>query len=83
MWILLDIFILIIAEAIAVSVSDGFVEFINIDPALLSVYSNTLSEGASFLINLPKIIPAIGFLVMLVTYIKVRKNKEDEGTASF
>jgi len=83
MWILLDIFILIIAEAIAVSVSDGFMEFINIDPALLSIYSNNLSEGASFLINLPKIIPVIGFLVMLVTYIKVRKNKEDEGTASF
>ncbi len=77
MWILLDIVFLIVAEAIAASVSSGFVSFMNSDPALLTIYSTTLSTPATFLINLPTIIPIIGILIMLATYIKVKKEKGD------
>ena len=77
MWFMVDIAFLIIAEAIAASVSSGFVSFINSDPTLLEIYSNTLPEGAAFVINLPIIIPPIGMLIMLATYIKVKKSRRD------
>ncbi len=77
MWILVDIAFLIIAEAVASSVSSGFVDLINSDPTLLEIYSDTLTEGASFVINLPTIIPVMGMLIMLATYIKVRRKKKD------
>ena len=77
MWLLVDIAVLIIAEAIASSVSSGFVSYMNSTPELLEIYSNTLSDGAAFVINLPIIIPAIGMLIMLATYIKVKKERRD------
>ncbi len=77
MWILVDIAFLIIAEAIASAVSAGFVSYINSTPELLAISSGTLSEGASFVINLPIIIPPIGMLIMLATYIKVKKKRRD------
>ncbi len=77
MWILLDIAFLIIAEAVASAVSSGFVDYMNSTPELLAIYSNNLSAGAAFVINLPLIIPPIGMLIMLATYIKVKKSRRD------
>ncbi len=77
MWLMIDIAFMIIAEAIASAVSSGFVSYMNSTPELLAIYSNTLSEGAAFVINLPIIIPPIGMLIMLATYIKVKKNRRD------
>ena len=80
LWILLDIAIIIVAEAIAATVSSGFVSFINYNPELLSIYSNNLSSGARYIINLPTIIPISGALIMLVTHLTTRKKEEQEAS---
>jgi len=76
LWILLDVFIIIVAEVIAVIISSSFRTFMNSSPELLSIFSNTLSAGSRYVLNLPIIVPILGGLVMLMTYLTV-KEKED------
>lgn len=76
LWIVLDIAFIIVAEIVASAISDGFTTFINTTPELFEIYSTTLSTGSSFVINLPLIIPVMGMLVMLVTYLVIGKKEE-------
>jgi hypothetical protein len=78
MWILLDIGILIVVEILAgISVS-SFYSIMNMTPELLDVYSNTLSAGSKFVINLPIIAPIVGVIIMIMTNIvnKIRRKEE-------
>lgn len=79
LWILLDIFIIISAEVIAVAVRSSFVSFMNNTiPGLLTIYSTTLSGGARFILNLPTIVPTLGVLVMIATYFINEKKEAPE-----
>ncbi len=69
LWIALDFFVIIVAEMIAVVVSESFESFINSSPEFLAIYSTTLSGGSTFILTLPITVPMIGGLVMLATYI--------------
>jgi hypothetical protein len=78
LWIIIDILIIILAEVFAVIISLGFQNYIiSINSDLMNIYINTLSEGSKFIIYLPAIIPTIGALVMIATYILRRERSED------
>lgn len=78
LWILLDIALVIVAEILAVSISSSFTTFINSSPEMLAIFSNTLSAGSRYILNLPIIIPIVGALVMLTTYLSTTKKEEKE-----
>lgn len=78
LWILLDIGILIVAEILAALVVSSFYQVMNITPELLDIYSNTLSAGSKFVINLPIIAPIVGVLIMIITHIANKLKKEEE-----
>lgn len=81
LWVLFDIGVIIVAEAIAASVSSGYSSFINSDPAILLVASTTLAAGSRFILNLPIIIPFIGMLIMLATHLVVKEKASEERPA--
>lgn len=78
LWILLDFFVIILAEIVAVVVSSSFENFINSSPEFLAIYSTTLSGGSQFILLLPFTVPIIGGLVMLATYILIRNFDQPE-----
>lgn len=82
LWILLDILIIIVVEILANLCVVSFYSLINITPELLDVYSNTLSAGSKFVINLPVIVPIVGVLIMIMTNI-VNKIKTKEEVIKF
>lgn len=78
-WIILDIGILIGCEIVAVVISQTFRDnILNISPELLTVFSGVLSTGSKFILNLPTIIPTVGVLVILVTYLFNKEELEEE-----
>lgn len=78
LWILLDIGIIIVVEILANLAVTSFLAVMNITPELLDVYSNTLSGGSKFILNLPIIVPIVGFAIMLMTNIVNRIRKKEE-----
>lgn len=78
LWIILDIAIIIVAMVLASFSVSSFLEFMNITPELLDVYSITLSAGSKFILNLPVIVPIVGVLIMIMTNIvnKIRRKEE-------
>jgi len=79
LWIILDIFILIIAEIVAVAVSSTFREsLLHITPEFFTIFSTTLSATSKFILNLPTLTATIGVLVILATYIMRKEQKEEE-----
>lgn len=84
LWIVFDFFVIIVTEIIAVVISSLFESFINTSPDLLTIFSTTLSGGATFILNLPITIPIVGGLIMLSTYV-LNKNFDrlDTGVEGF
>ncbi len=78
-WVIADIAIIIVSELVAVAISHAFRDNImSISPELLTVFSTTLSTGSKFILNLPAIIPTVGIIVMLGTYLFKKEEVEDE-----
>lgn len=78
-WILVDIFILIVAEALAVLIKSLFTSYMNSNEAFLGILRDTLPFAAKFILNLPILVPTIGVVIMIATYF-VAKDKEEEVT---
>lgn len=78
LWILLDIGIIIVVEALASLSVSSFYGIMNISPELLDVYSITLSAGSKFIINLPVIVPIVGVLIMIMTNIVNKMRRKEE-----
>jgi hypothetical protein len=79
LWIILDIVIIIVAEIIAVYIKTVFQDTImNLSPELYQIFITTLSSASKWILNMPTIIPTVGVLIILATY--VLKKEEDEGS---
>ncbi len=79
LWIILDIFIIIVAEIVAVAVKITFENYIiNLTPELYVIFTTTLAASSKWILNLPTLIPTIGVLIMIATYILRREDKGDE-----
>ena len=78
LWLLVDIGIIIIAEAVVVVVRSSFVSFMNSAPELAQIYRTTLSVGAKFILNMPTILPTIGAILMVLTHYMTKKKEETE-----
>ncbi len=77
LWIILDIFIIIIAEILAVVLEGSFTSFINSSPDLLNIFSTSISQGSRFILNLKFIVPIAGVLIMATTYMFSRSRPEE------
>lgn len=71
----LDVFIIIAAFITAVYVSGYFESFINANEIFLDIYSIDLSKASTFVLNLPIIVAVTGALIMLATYLPLRKKE--------
>ena len=85
LWIILDVCIIIIAEIIAVTIKFYFQNYImTLTPELFNIFITTFSDSSKWILNLPTIIPTVGALLILATYILRRENKEErEGGEEF
>jgi hypothetical protein len=84
LWILLDIPILIIAEMFAVGIRDMFRDnILNLTPELYQVFITTLSQGSKWVLNMPTIIPIIGVVMILITYLFNKNKTEDQSNGGF
>lgn len=86
LWILLDIFILIVAEGVAVLVTESFTTYMENIGFLLEVYRDILPIGAKFILNLPVIVPILGAIIMITTYYITKdssEEKQEEGDTPF
>jgi hypothetical protein len=76
-WIILDIIIIIVAEIIAVYIKGIFQDTImNLSPELYQIFITTLSESSKWILNMPTIIPTVGVLIILATYVLKREDEE-------
>ncbi|KKN12726.1 hypothetical protein LCGC14_1013620 [marine sediment metagenome] len=73
LWILMDLFIILIAFILSVYFASTFETFINTDPNLFTIYSTNLDDSSTFILNLPIYVPIAGFLIMILTYAVPRK----------
>ena len=73
LWIPMDLFIILVAFILSVYLASTFELFINTDPNLFTVYSTTLDDSSTFILNLPIYVPIVGALIMILTYAVPRK----------
>ena len=72
-WIILDIFIVIVAFITAVYISIIFNSFINSSEVFLDIYSIDLQRSSTFLLNLPLIVAIVGGIIMILTYVPFKR----------
>lgn len=83
-WIILDIIVIIVAEIVAVAIKNSFEDYIlNLTPELYAIFTTTLSEGSKWILNLPTIIPTIGVMIIIATYVLKRENPEESENGGF
>lgn len=75
LWILFDIFIILVAFIVAVYISQSFDTVISSNGEFFEIYSGQFSLPSRFLLNLPIYIPIIGIFIMLATY-ATKKRRE-------
>lgn len=75
-WAILDLFIIVVAFIAAVYISGTFDSYINSNQIFLDIYSIELQRPAAFLLNLPLIVTIVGAIVVLVTYIPLKRRGE-------
>lgn len=79
LWAIVDIVVLIIVEVFAVAVKEAFEEsIINISPEFYQIFITTLAEPSKWVLQMPLIIPAVGLIMMAITYI-LKSVKPEEG----
>ena len=83
-WIILDIVVIIIAEVVAVAIKISFRDqILNLTPELYNVFTTTLQSGSKWILNLPTLIPTIGVLIIIATYILKKEVNENEDEGGF
>lgn len=80
-WAILDLVILILCEALAVLIASSFQSFLDSNEAFTAIARDILPGGAKFILNMPILVPIIGAVIMLATYM-ITKEKEEEPLAS-
>ncbi len=79
LWILVDIFIIIISVMIAVAIKTSFEDSIlNLTPELFEIFTTTLAEGSKWILNLPTIVGTLGALIIIATYVLKREDEEEQ-----
>lgn len=82
-WIILDIFIIIVAFIVAVYISIVFSSFINSSETFLNIYSGELQKSSTFLLNLPFIIAITGGLIIIVHYVTFKSGGKTPNVLEF
>jgi len=77
MFMVIDIFLLILFFIPAIYVSQIYELFINSTDVLSSTFIDTIPKTSKFMLNLPLIISTVGILTMILSYAGIRK--DDQG----
>lgn len=79
LWIPVDIGIIIIAELASIEISQMFKDYIlNLTPELYAIFITTLETSSKWILQMPTIIPTVGVLCMVITYIFRKERKEEQ-----
>lgn len=78
-WAVVDLVILILCEALAVVIKLSFESFLASNEAFTAIARDVLPGGAKFILNMPILVPIIGGVIMLATYM-VTPDKQEEAT---
>lgn len=78
LWIILDIFVIVIAYIMSIYFVQVFDNYINSITAINTIYANNLSQSSSLFYKLPGYIPIIGVIMMIVTYGMTRRKDNFE-----
>lgn len=77
LWIILDLFIIIIVFVISVYLQNYFIDFITSGDLIdASIYTDDLAKSSRVMAKLPYIVPIAGILIMIVTYGLSRRKSE-------
>lgn len=76
LYIILDIFIIIVAFIISVVLQNSYNTLIHGSEELLGIYSNNLQKSSTFLLRLPLAVSIIGVLILIVSYATINKKRE-------
>lgn len=78
LFIIADFFIIFFAFILSVYISQSY-QTIATASSTLSVYTDTIPNTSKFILNLPYITSILGGLIMLVSYIKLRRDDNQGG----
>lgn len=79
LWIVLDIFLIVVAFTMGVYLNQGFETFVFYDGNITEIYADDLPNTFRIVNNLPILIPIVGVLVMFITYGVTRKKEDQAG----
>lgn len=80
LWIILEIFILVVTFIIAGVLQYTFNEAIHASSELLDIYSTQLEKSSTFILALPFIIPVIWLIMMIIVYGRFKRKSFEEAT---
>lgn len=78
LFFIVDIFLLALFFIPAVYVSQVYETFINSATVLQSTFINTIPKTSKFMLNLPVIVGTVGVLAMILSYIGIKKDDDEE-----
>lgn len=80
--IIVDIFLIVFAFILAIYISQTYETLINSD-SILDPFINTIPNTSKFMLNLPIIVSASGILIMIVSYVRMRRRPDQEPVLGF
>lgn len=84
LWIIMDLFIIIVAFVISVYLQNYFIDFINSQGFVDStVFTVDLAKSSRVIARLPYFVPIAGILIMIVTYGLSRRKSETTTFSEF
>ncbi len=75
LWIILDLFIIVVATIAASFIESSFVSFINSNSELFTIFSQQIPKTSAFILKLHIYIPIIGAIVMILNYAIFKKRE--------
>ncbi len=72
-----DILILVFVFITAVYLQQTYDIFINSSTDFLNIYSNDIPKTSAFMLNLPSIVGTLGALIMIFSYIGIRRDERN------
>ena len=77
LFIVVDIFLLILFFIPSVYISQVYELFINATPLFEDTFIDTIPKVSKFILNLPWIVGTVGALIMIVSYSGIRRDKRE------
>ncbi len=82
-FIVLDIFIIILTVIVAVYLSNSYETLINAIDSTIPDFKSVIPKSSTFILNLPEIVIGAGIFIIILGHIVIPRRRRDEETLSF